>query len=279
MILNTLKDLPPWDWPDDAGRRILEVLLDDRAEEADRLLAAELAGALTVMDDELVEPLVSIVRNPDASVKMRGMAAIALGPTLQLADPERLSDLDGVPFSATTAGHIQDLFQRLFNDPAVPTVLRRPILEASVRCPQDWHRDAVRDAYSSGDEDWKLTAVFSMCWIHGFDDQILEALNSDNEDIHYEAVCAAGNWGIDAAWSHVAALLTSPHTDKDLLLAAIDAAAYIRPREARAILLDLTDSDDEDIAEAAEDALTMTGGRFGQDLMDGWDEMDEDDGG
>ncbi|MCK4304892.1 MAG: hypothetical protein KAY24_11695, partial [Candidatus Eisenbacteria sp.] len=89
------------------------------------------------------------------------------------------------------------------------------------------------------------------------DEQILEALKSDAQDIYYEAVCAAGAWGVEGAWSHVAALVTTDHTDKHLLLAAIDAAANIRPLEAPEILADLTDSDDEDIVEATFDALAM----------------------
>jgi hypothetical protein len=96
-----------------------------------------------------------------------------------------------------------------------------------------------------------------MRWIRGFDDLILEALESANPEIHYEAVCAAGTWEVDAAWSHVAALVTSKDTDKALLLAAIDAVSSIRPKEAGVILVDLTDSDDEDIVEAAYEAMAM----------------------
>ena len=44
-------------------------------------------------------------------------------------------------------------------------------------------------------------------------------------------------------------------TDKPLLLAAIEAAACIRPQEAARILIDLTESDDEDIVEAAYEAM------------------------
>ena len=101
--------------------------------------------------------------------------------------------------------------------------------------------------------------------------QILEALRSKNPDIHYEAVCAAGNWEVDAAWPHIAALVTSGETDKHLLLAAIEAVAYIRPQEAAEILADLADSDDEDIAEAGYEAMTMAEG-----LSDEDDEDDED---
>jgi hypothetical protein len=61
-------------------------------------------------------------------------------------------------------------------------------LEASVLTPETWHQDAIRYAYSSGDKEWMLTAVFSMRWVRGFDDQILAALKSADPEIHYEAV-------------------------------------------------------------------------------------------
>lgn len=72
-----------------------------------------------------------------------------------------------------------------------------------------------------------------------------------------EAVVVAGNWEVDAAWPHIAALLASESTDKRLLLAAIEALATIRPDEAPEILGDLLDSDDEDIVDAAQEALAM----------------------
>ena len=42
-----------------------------------------------------------------------------------------------------------------------------------------------------------------------------------------------------------------------MLLAAIDAAVNIRPKEAGPILVDLTDSDDGDIVDAAYEAMAM----------------------
>jgi len=73
---------------------------------------------------------------------------------------------------------------------------------------------------------------------------------------------------VDAAWPHVAALVTSEETDKFLLLAAIEAAGNIRPREAAEIFLDLMDSDDEDIAEAVHEAMVMAGGFSDEDDED-----------
>lgn len=153
---------------------------------------------------------------------------------------------------------------------SLPKDVRRQILETSVRAPQDWHPDAVRAAYASADEAWRLTGVFCMRFVRGFDEQIREVLGSRNPDIHYEAVCAAGTWEVDAAWPHVTALVTSRGTDKPLLLAAIEAVARIRPHEAAEILNDLTDSDDEDIVEAVFEATAMAGG-----LLDEDDEDDE----
>jgi HEAT repeat protein len=98
-----------------------------------------------------------------------------------------------------------------------------------------------------------------MEYIRGFDAQILEALENENEDIHYQAICAAGNWELDAAWSHIASLATTELTDKSLRLAAIEAVVNIRPQEAAEIITELTLSDDQDIVDAAYEAMAMSG--------------------
>jgi hypothetical protein len=83
-------------------------------------------------------------------------------------------------------------------------------------------------------------------------------LKGADPEIHYQAVNAAGNWEMDAAWPRIVALLNDPGTPKPLLLAAIGAAASIRPQEAGEILMDLAASDDEEIAEAADEAIAMS---------------------
>jgi hypothetical protein len=257
MDLKTLQDTPPWDWPRDAGKKFQEILIDHLAEETDRLIAAELAGDLTVINDELADALTAIIRSPDEPERLRATAAIALGPVLEQAETDGFEDADDVPITQRTFRNIQDSLQKLYFDNSVPKEVRRRILEASVRAPEDWHQNAIRAAYSSGNKDWMLTAVFSMRWVRGFDDQILEALKSGDAEIHREAIEAAGNWGLAAAWSHILALVRDAATPKSLLLAAIGAVASIRPAEARRILVDLADSDDEGIAEAVNEAIWM----------------------
>jgi len=260
MDLKTLKDIPPWEWPEGTGKMFLRILGDDQADESDRLLAVELAGDFTVIDDELAEALLSIVRSGDETEELRGKASISLGPALEHAAAMGFEDADDILLSEEVSLEIQRYLRELFLDADVPQDVRRRILEASVRAPQDWQRDAVRAAYSSDDEAWKLTSVFCMRFVSGFDDQILEALDSGDPEIQYQAVCAAGDWEIDAAWPHIAALVTWDEIDKPLLLAVIEAVASIRPEEAPEILGDLTDSDDEEIVEAVFEALAMAEG-------------------
>ena len=257
MDLKTLQDTPPWDWPRDAGKKFLEILMDRQANESDRLIAAELAGDLTVLNDQLADALMAAIRCPDEPEQLRAVAAIALGPVLELADMDGFEDPDDVPITQRTFRNIQDWFHKLHFDNSVPKEVRRRILEASVRAPEEWHQNAIRAAYSSGDKDWILTAVFSMRWVRGFDDVILEALKSDDPEVQCEAIQAAGNWELAAAWSHILALVRDAATPKSLLLAAIGAVASIRPAEARRVLVDLAGSDDEEIAEAVNDAIGM----------------------
>jgi len=272
MNLKVFQDIPPWDWPEDTAKIFLGVIRDEQADESERLLAAELAGDFTVINDELVDALLAIVGNGKDSDSLRAKAAISLGPALEYAYIDGFEDAEDVPISENKFHEIQESLCKLYMDTDVPQEVRRRILEASVLAPQDWHQDAIREAYSSGDESWRLTAVFCMRFVRGFNDQILETLEDENQDIHYQAVCAAGNWEVDAAWSHIAGLVTTEETDKPLLLAAIDAVASIRPKDAAEILIDLTNSEDEDIVEAAHEAMAMIGGLLDDEYEDEDDE-------
>jgi HEAT repeat protein len=273
MDLKTLLETPPWDWPEDAGKLLLETLVEKPAKEADRLIAADLVGDSPIMNDELANALLAIIGSGDESEELRATAAISLGPALEEAYLDDFEDPDDVAITEPTFQSIRDSLHKLYLDESNPKEVRRQILEAAVRAPQDWQTSAISAAYSSGDKDWMLTAVFAMRWVRGFEDQILEALESADPEIHYEAVNAAGAREMDAAWPHVVALVKDPSTPKLLLLAAIEAVGNIRPQEAGEILLDLADSRDEEIAEAANEAISMAQAMLGAE--DDEEEMDE----
>jgi hypothetical protein len=268
--LEVLVEMPPWEWPEGTREMLLDVLRNDRSPDSELLLATELSGDYTVIDDEVAGELLAILRSSDKPEALRAQAASSLGPVLEGADLDGFDDPESLPITESTFGEIQTTLRELHGNEIVPSEVRRRVLEAAVRAPQDWHKAAIRAAYSGAD-DWKLTAVFCMRFVRGFDEQILEALQSDNPDIHYEAVVAAGTWEVDAAWDHVSDLVTSEGVDETLLVAAIHAVAGIRPNEAPSVLADLLDSDDEDIVEEVHEALGMAG------IMAGLDDPDDDD--
>jgi hypothetical protein len=257
MNLKTLTRTPPWEWPDDAGPLLRQVLEDEGAAEADRLLAAQLAGDLSVVNDEMVEALLTALRSARIPQPVRGAAAISLGPTLEDADTNGFEEEDEPAISEATFRKVVDSLRELYHDTTLPKEVRRRVLEAAVRSPQDWQPAAIREAYASGDPQWQITAVFCMRYVRGFEGTVLEALHSKDPEIHRQAILAAGTWELKEAWLHVEALVTARGTPKPLLLAAIEAVAGIKPEEAADTLDHLTDARDDEIAEAVEDALSL----------------------
>jgi hypothetical protein len=125
MDLKTLQDTPPWEWPEGAGKMFLGILHDKKADESDRLLAAELAGDFTVINDELAEELLGIACKADEPEDLRAQAAISLGPALESADMDEFEDPDFVPITEQTFSKIQKTLRRFYLDARVPKEVRR----------------------------------------------------------------------------------------------------------------------------------------------------------
>ncbi|MBL8290958.1 MAG: HEAT repeat domain-containing protein [Bryobacterales bacterium] len=279
--LNMLSEMGAWEWPEGSAAAIKKVLRDQEATVEDRALAAQLGGEIVVMDDEMAGLLVALAESAEAPVEVRERAAIALGPVLELCDVDGFDDPYAEPsITEPVFAHIKETLRAIHSESTAPKSVRRRALEAAVRAEGDWHGKAIADAYASNDPEWKLTAVFCMQHVNGFEKQILESLESENPELRFEAVRAAGGRGVKAAWPQVLAILAAEgEGDKDLLLAAIDAAGSICPEEETDILLELLDSEDEEIADAARDALdSVELGGDDEDLEDeDFEEDDEDD--
>ena len=266
--LTILEVTPPWEWPRNAREVLLSRLRDDETDEAERLLAAELAGETVVINEELTKALSEIIADRDASDELRGTAAIALGPVLEDMDVyEPLGGgLDEFDRPAIPAGEFQRIrweLKALYLNEDTPKLVRRRILEASVRAREEWHQDAIREAYDRDDGEWRLTAVFCMGHVPGFADKILESLDDPDEEVRFEAVRAAGLREIRAAWPQVARLLRSPDTDKDLLLTAIEASVGVRGKATIEFLDQLAESEDRDVAEMARGAMKTANALYG----------------
>lgn len=271
MDLRELENIPPWEWPEDTEIFLRNMLSNKQEQVADRLLAAEFSGEFAVLCDELAETLLSVVEDGDDPEELRSRAAISLGPALDYCDTMEFEDAEQDPISEQVFSKIQDSLRKLYEQPALPPPVRRSVLEAAVRAPQDWQKKAVRAAYYSDDRDWRRSAVFCMRFVSGFEKEITESLQSNDADIHYQAVLAAGAWQVDRAWKHITKLAADDHTEKALRLAAIEAVAGIRPREAAAILTPLLDSGDDDLVDAAYEALSYA------EAAASLDELDEED--
>jgi hypothetical protein len=290
MDVHALAAVFPWDWPSDARNEILAVLKNREAAKEDRLLGAELAGELVVMDDEMATVLLQILDDSREEEALRGTAAISLGPALEERDFWLDDGLDSPAVSEAMLARVRSLLRERCSDPATPKEVRRMALEASIRAPESWHPDAIRAAYHAGDRDWKLTAVFCMRYVKGFDDEIVQAFSTPDSEILYEAVCAARDQAVGEAWPFIRDLVSAasrgapllpaaPDLELPVLRAAMHAVAEIRPMEAHDTLADLMDSPNEVIASAAMEVLDMVEHLYmeGDDEWLGYEDDDEED--
>jgi len=255
--LEDLKRLPSWEWPPTAAAAIKQGLLS--ADPAEQVLATGLAGDLVVMDDDLAGILLGVLRS-DAPEEVRGNAAIALGPALEEAfevgfDDELDVEFDDRVLSEARVEEIQRVLAVMHGDEGVPLFVRRMCLEASVRAPQDWHADAIRAAFERPELQWRLTALFCMGHTPGFEASILESLDASDTALVVEAVRSAGLLELSAAGPKVLSLAGDERGDRGVRLAAVEALATIETEGSDELLVSLTESEDEELAELAFESL------------------------
>jgi hypothetical protein len=266
--LDRLRALAPWDWPDNAKDIILRAL---DAGSSEQRAALKLAGNTVVVDDELAERLLALVTS-DADEAVRGEAAIALGPALEDFDTTDGDDAygDGPALSEQQFRAIGAALRRIHDDPAASKLVRRRALEASIRAPAEWHEAAIVAAYQSDDPDWRLTAVFAMGFVPGFEREIVEALGSGSQDLVLQGVDAASRQGVAEAGETVLRFARSSKGNRDLRLAAVGALANIEVDGRRDLLIEISHSRDQELAEVASEALAEI------DLSESYDGDDDD---
>jgi len=252
--LEALAALPTWEWPDDAIDRITAGLKSDEITE--QCLAARLAGF--VPDDRLAVLLLECLAESDDD-DVRAEAAIALGPILEESRMVEFSDGDmPTEISASRVQQIQGALRRAYHDANAPTLVRRRALEAAVRAPTDWHIGAARAAFRSGDIAWRITGLFAMGYLDGFEAIILESLDDPSNDVVREAVTAAGRHALEAAGTKVLAMVEQTERGPDVQRAAIEALAQLRPEGTADALNRIIEHSAEPLASAANVALDET---------------------
>lgn len=248
--------------------------------DADEETRAEARDELNlIMDDEVARGFLDIVSS-DADEEIVADAIVGLGPIIEEAgidfDEEMEPELEAFSdpgISRETFDTILREIREVYDDPKRPALVRRRAFEVLVRNPQDWQAAEIRKHFASDDPKWKLTAVFGMGNVRGFAKEIAAVVNSAEGDLLFEAVRAAGSWEVTAAAKRIRDL-AAYSDDVDLRIAAIEALPNVDP-SSEEILLELTHSDDEEVAEAAREALDLSF-RDEDDEDDDEDEEDEE---
>lgn len=225
------------------------------------------------MDDEVARAFLDVASS-DAPDEVRGDVIIGLGPVIEEASDDYMDDdeflLDpelGPPISREMYETIVREIRGIYEDEAQPKLVRRRAFEVLVRDPQPWLTSEIRKRFASDDPEWRVTGIFAMGYVTGFDEEIAAAVRSEQGKLLFEAVRAAGSMDVSAAASRIRELATSTKIDRDLRLAAIGALPNV-DRDSHEVLERLAMSADEDIAAAAEAAL--------EELSE-WESIDDED--
>lgn len=221
-----------------------------------------------VVDDALARELLRFARNGDLEEEERGLALIVLGPALEECSLEEAPDgtLEApppgteswweLPLSSAGYREVTEELRRIYHDGSLPKLVRRRALEAAVRAPRDWHREAAATAWGSDDPEWRVTAVFAMGHLEGFEDELQEAYEVGESPLRQEAMLAVGRGpGGEVLTREILRVAADPKAPRDERLAAIEALAERQPDGAFEVLDELTADRDPEIAEAAEGAL------------------------
>ncbi len=250
--LDFLAQMVTWDWPDEGTLWYREGLQSE--DDACRLKAVQLS-CYALVDESIAEILMHIVKT-DKNPEIAAAAAIGLGSALEEYDiDEGIEDEYSETLSTPLIEAIQQTLKNTYYNGENDDLLRRRCLEAAVRAPQDWQVKETRAAFASPGKDWRVTALFCMGQLDGFDDEILNALADSNEEIQREAILSAGHRELVQAAPFIVDVATNVNQDLEMRLAAISALGSLSSPDVIELLEQLSHDKDEDIAATAENAM------------------------
>lgn len=241
-------------------------------------------------DESLIKKMMQML-DTDPDERVRAAAATALGQFVYLGELEEIASTSSKP--------IEDRLLAVTTNPNEPKLIRRRALEAMGFSSRPELRPLIIAAYNNPDTQWLVSALFAMgrsansAWIPS----VLDMLDSDNDDVLYEAVRAVGELEAASARRKLLKLLKTHPEGSEVRLASIWALSKIggeKVRDTLEKLLDESEDDEEiDVLEDALENLEFTEGfnQFGmidyepdspeeliaREEADHWDERDEED--
>lgn len=195
---------------------------------------------------EIVDPLIDLLEH-DKSVEVRREAALALGRFMLLAAEGRLR--------SRYFERIEEALRRVVEDRGEIQEVRSRALEAAGTHDTAWVRQAIREAYESGDSILKVSAVHAMGrsaeprWLA----LVTRELSNDEEEMRYEAATAIGLIGEESSVPNLLPLLLDE--DEEVRSAAVLALGEIGGTAAKDALNLMLDSSSPATREAAAAAL------------------------
>ncbi len=201
---------------------------------------------------ELISPLLALL-NHDAAVAVQASAALALGQFVMMGE---LGELPAAIFEALT-----DDLLAVLHDGERALLVRCRALEALSAASRSEVPGLIRDAYGSGEETLRISAVAAMGRTADprWEPIVVAELASVNPSMRYHAARAAGMIALGAALPSLIDLLDDP--DPEVMTASIWALGEIGGDEARHALESLLDDDEiGDLVQDALDALDLMTG-------------------
>jgi HEAT repeat protein len=222
-------------------------IFKDRLKDPDaRVRCAAIEGLWENEETSLIEPLINLLAH-DPAGEVRVAAAKDLGKFALLAELEKVR--------AGLKDRITGALLGAINDHNQPLEVKRRALESAAPLSLPQVREAIAQAYGSGNRPYKISAVFAMgrncdpVWLP----VLSKEMDSADSALRYEAATAAGDLGEKEAVPLLARLIADP--DLEVQLAAIKALGKIGAPEAKGSLEACRDNPNEAIREAAEAAL------------------------
>jgi HEAT repeat protein len=228
-------------------------------EDADPLIRAQAIEGLWEDEDvRLISPLIRRLEY-DVDPDVRAAAALSLGRFLLLGEFGQIDAraAQRVETALMTAYHVED--QDVW--------VRRRVLEALANSGNAELPDMILDAYEEHDDTLRIGAVFAMGRSADprWNRYVLEELGNNDSAMLFEAARASGEMEIEEAVPDLIRLLGDE--DVEIRDAAVWALGRIGGPEARRALKACVVSGDEDLAEAAGDALAELDFMAGDDQM------------
>lgn len=209
-------------------------------------------------DVRLISPLIRRLEGDTAS-DVRAAAALSLGRFLLLGEYDQIDK--------SAARRVEEALLEAYRTPDQDVSVRRRVLEALANCSHDELPDMILEAYEDDDDIMRVGAVFAMGRSSDprWNRHVLDEMGSSDSGMLCEAARASGELEIEEALPDLLRLLGDE--DVEIRDAAVWALGRIGGREARRALKACCASDDEDLVEAAEEALAELDVMAGDDSM------------